>query len=268
MNNNLSVHHNLDTQRDEEHSESSNIDNLANIGQVTNLNFNNVNKALIRKRRPSKHPLRQLRIQANYTLDELAQVTNLSPSYLSRLENGTRRLNEDILQRLSVALSCNPNDLLPYAVNNNVTNISSHKKNERNNYSVDLPVYRLSGDSSTNSGSIDATTAQEWIPRMPELAGVANAFACNVENSCWSPRYMNDDRILVHPTLPLKQDCSMVLIDNSGKVYLGRLVSIDVSDDSQDITIELFNNTVEKNITFKQSDVKYSYKIVGVLQSA
>ena len=264
MNNNLSVHHHIDDKLDNE----NNIDNLSNIGQVTNLNFNNVNKALIRKRRPSKHPLRQLRIQANYTLDELAQVANLSPSYLSRLENGTRRLNEDILQRLSIALSCSPNELLPYTVNNNVTSISNHKKNERNNYSVDLPVYRLLGDSNSNSGSIDATLAQEWIPRIPELSGVANAFSCCVESSCWSPRYMDGDKILVHPTLPLKQNCSVIVISNEGKVYLGRLLDIDMSNNSQDITIELFNNTVEKNITLKQSDIKYSYKIIGVLEAS
>src|SRR3990167_1491006 len=62
--------------------------------------------------RTGSHPLRDIRLSRDMTLEELAEVSGLSPSYLSRLESGSRRLNVDTINRLSDALRCEPSDLL------------------------------------------------------------------------------------------------------------------------------------------------------------
>ena len=67
----------------------------------------------MRKRRHSDNPLRQTRISQGMTLDDLAEKSGLSPSYLSRLEGGSRRLNMDILQTLAQTLGCDEAILMP-----------------------------------------------------------------------------------------------------------------------------------------------------------
>lgn len=69
-------------------------------------------KLLSRKRRPGSTALRTLRLQRGFTLEELASLADLCPSYISRLENGTRRLNADILQKLAHGLRCSVADLV------------------------------------------------------------------------------------------------------------------------------------------------------------
>ena len=64
-----------------------------------------------KKDAPMTH-LKYLRKRSGYTLESLADVTNISISYLSRLESGARRLNTDLIRRLSHAFSCDPAELL------------------------------------------------------------------------------------------------------------------------------------------------------------
>lgn len=65
-----------------------------------------------RKRRRLKSGLRDQRLKRGLSLVELARLTGLTASYLSRLENGSRRLNSDIIKTISEALRCKPADLL------------------------------------------------------------------------------------------------------------------------------------------------------------
>src|SRR3990167_2084631 len=77
----------------------------------------------------SSNNLKSMRKEKKLTLGKLAELTRLSPSYLSRIEVGSRRMNTDILQKLSRILECHPSDLLdPRGRSSMVTK--------------DLPVYR------------------------------------------------------------------------------------------------------------------------------
>lgn len=64
-----------------------------------------------RKDAPMTH-LKYLRKRSGYTLETLSEITSISISYLSRLESGSRRLNTDLIRRLSHAFSCSPAELL------------------------------------------------------------------------------------------------------------------------------------------------------------
>ena len=56
--------------------------------------------------------LRQWRKHRGYTQDHLAEMIGTSKGYLSDLERGVRRFNQDLLEQLAVALKCSPADLI------------------------------------------------------------------------------------------------------------------------------------------------------------
>lgn len=56
--------------------------------------------------------LRQWRKHRGYTLERLAEMLDMSVGYLSDLEKGKRRYNQDHLEALATALQCSPADLL------------------------------------------------------------------------------------------------------------------------------------------------------------
>ncbi len=59
-----------------------------------------------------RSPIRELRVMKGLTIKEISDITKLSQSYISRLETGARRLNEDTIRLLSRALDCAPQDLM------------------------------------------------------------------------------------------------------------------------------------------------------------
>lgn len=58
--------------------------------------------------------LKYLRKKSGYTLDSLAKIMDVSISYLSRLESGSRRLNPDLVDKFSKAFNCDKSELSKY----------------------------------------------------------------------------------------------------------------------------------------------------------
>jgi transcriptional regulator with XRE-family HTH domain len=232
------------------------------------------NKVLSRKRKRSKHPLRELRIRSGYTLEDLAEVINMSPSYLSRLESGSRRLNADIMQRLSQALSCSPAELLPhttFGTNATFGTPATSSTASNTNYPVDLPVYELKGVAD-NKGTLETTVTEQWIPRPVDFVGITNAFACIIRNSQWAPRYMDGDRLFLHPSAPLRPACAVLVTQKNGDTYIGRLKEMKNDVHHASIILEnVYANKEEertKTITISQAEIAASYRIMGTLESA
>lgn len=180
-----------------------------------------------RKRWRTKHPLRELRLLRGFTLEELADKTQMSPSYLSRLESGSRRLNVDIINKLSGALNCHPSDLLPcdgqedMAVTRFRTPGAIKSVPDKPDVFQTLPLYHLS---STPDGvqTIDFAHPTEWVPRPSELSEVSKAYAVSMPTNAMSPRYYAGERLLVHPTKILTQKCFVVVATKNGHVMIGQ----------------------------------------------
>lgn len=62
----------------------------------------------------NKHPfyLKQWRIHRDLSQQKLADRIGTSKGYISELERGKRRYNQDLLEALAYALMCEPADLL------------------------------------------------------------------------------------------------------------------------------------------------------------
>lgn len=56
--------------------------------------------------------LREWRKHRGLTIEKLAEIVNRSKGYLSHIERGEKRYNQDLLEELSHALGCEPADLL------------------------------------------------------------------------------------------------------------------------------------------------------------
>lgn len=242
------------------------------ITRQQNENFRN--KVLIRKRKRSKHPLRELRIRAGYTLEELAQITELSPSYLSRLESGSRRLNADILQGLSIALGCSPAELLPY--NSNFMGASDEGQTGVHPASAqaDLPVYELSGDAKKGN-SINLDKGCTYMTRPADLVGITGAIACDVTKANFGPRYQEGDRLMLHPSTPLTANCSIVTITKDNKVFIGKFVAWNMPSATatpsqllMDVTSGAPNDpaTTERKV-FEYADLKATYRVIAIAEA-
>lgn len=242
------------------------------------------NKLLTRKRKRSRHPLRDLRLQRGYTLEELADLTKLSPSYLSRLESGTRRLNADILQRLAHVLSCHPGDLLLTDAQSSKFVMMSRMQNENNDASdatssarfsaPDLPLYKITRKNSKSF--IDFENPQEWISRPQELIGIAGAmsFCIDMGSNNSGLRYRSGDHIFAHPTRPLSPQCSILLITQEGEAILGEFEGWQQENDKNDHclirTTELSQNNqlIAKQLSFSNDKIQTIYRIIGLMEAA
>lgn len=56
--------------------------------------------------------LKEWRKRRGYSQERLAEMIDTSKSYISELESGKRRYNQELIERLADALSCSPADLL------------------------------------------------------------------------------------------------------------------------------------------------------------
>lgn len=56
--------------------------------------------------------LREMRRRRGLSMEALARLVDTSASQINKLEKGQRRLTDDWLRRLAVALQCNPGDLI------------------------------------------------------------------------------------------------------------------------------------------------------------
>lgn len=195
-----------------------------------------------KSRQKVSHPLRDLRLIRDMTLEELAEVSGLSPSYLSRLESGSRRLNVDTINRLSDALKCDPSDLLSstekWATRSSheaefVTNQTlSKSKNFHHSLSQSEAIRAASVNQQIPLFEIDEKTGKVdfgmplcHIPAPAEIASVPGAFAYTVADHTMEPRFYRGDRLLVHPGKPLSPRATALVVTSDQRVIIGEFVA-------------------------------------------
>lgn len=201
------------------------------VGQKDNFS-GTTNHELLKKRGFSS--LKILRRARAMTLEDLSEKTGISPSYLSRLEGGERRLNTDLLGKLSSVLACEPGDLLGHPPSMSATAVGlvdSSKGQAKDAYKrlafeKDLPVYRLASDaayctSDDEPRRVDFNVAADWTYRPHELADLPKAFGIVLVDSGFSPRFEAGDTLFVHPSRPLSLGCLVFVTCNEDLADLG-----------------------------------------------
>ena len=245
-------------------------------------------KLLMRKRRRSRHPLRDLRLKRGFTLEALANLTELSPSYLSRLESGTRRLNADILQKLAETLSCHPGELLQNdahvrAFNPSMVHFSESEPSYEQSQGFsgprlnapDLPLYHLQS-LSDKACTLELDSPSEWVHRPHQLVGIPGAISFQVPSASLFARYQPGNYIFAHPTRPLSQGCSVLLVTHDNRAYIGELVGWSSHNDHNNcITLRVQKardaahpGHPEDLVNIDNTSIKVTYRIIGLIEAA
>lgn len=225
-----------------------------------------------RKDAPMTH-LKYLRKRSGYTLETLSEITSISISYLSRLESGSRRLNTDLIRRLSHAFGCDPAELLQEVSHDShvITPIEFNKKKKSDNLSRDanMPLYCITADKDDSSLlTIKICSPTEWRYRPTELASKSEVFAIRAE-SYFLPYFSESSTIYLEPSSNLAPESTVVILSR-GNVMIKKIWSItptslqlcDISD------IELLKNEAssspgDKLMSVDRRSLDAVYKVVG-----
>jgi transcriptional regulator with XRE-family HTH domain len=231
-------------------------------------------------------PLRTIRLSRGYTLEELSEITKMSPSYISRLESGTRRLNADSIKKLAGALLCNPNDLLSsqnkwsevkgfFEASNTYNIIDGKLAKNPEPLSDSIVLYN-----STNSdGIIDFSNTNQMVSCPSELAGTPGAFAYMVNDNSMTPKYHNGAIVHVHPGNPLTPGAYAFLITTEGKAMIGEFVRWSSTNDNrlnaandcglpELYFLEIKQYNPSRMIKFTQSDILSVGRIISSVERA
>jgi transcriptional regulator with XRE-family HTH domain len=181
-----------------------------------------------RKDAPMTH-LKYLRKRSGYTLETLSEITSISISYLSRLESGSRRLNTDLIRRLSHAFGCDSSELLQEVSHESqvVTPVEFGRR-RRMDMSVrdqNMPVYQIVIDKDNPSiCSIELSNPHEWCTRPTELCGRSDTMALRV-GSFFMPNFDSTSTLFIELTSNLTPE-STVLILKNGEIMVKKIWSI------------------------------------------
>lgn len=242
--------------------------------------------------------LKYLRKRSALTLENLSQMTGISVSYLSRLESGARRLNTDLIKRLSQALDCDPAELLQDTIHDEASLITTaeirkirtlnfarekSKKEVKGDLKFDLPVYELSFDAK-NGCTLNLDQKSGFRNRPYELSDEKDAI-CIVANKSMDSYFPEGASVFLVNKKSYVPETTVLIVKNSNEVLLKKIWSVtpngiqccdidklaklkctDYASSSIDgnnvISIE---NYASYLMDVKLSDVKAIYQIVGYM---
>jgi len=181
-----------------------------------------------RKDAPMTH-LKYLRKRNGYTLETLSEITSISISYLSRLESGARRLNTDLIKRLSHAFSCDPSELLQEISHEShlITPIDFSKKKREMLFprEAGLPLYCVEVDPENESiAEIKICAPAEWKQKPAELQNRSDVFAMKA-GPHFKPYFSASSTLYLEPTHNLSPESTVVLLKN-GRLMIQKVWSI------------------------------------------
>jgi len=234
--------------------------------------------------------LKALRRDRGLTLELLSQLADVSPSYLSRLENGTRRLNTDIIDRLSAALGCDPSELLNICApsprvgqsmapsgrmargggGSDVYGLRGDGQSEAPAFKRDFPVFTISTDlgafpsAQARPSVVDFSTPADWVVRPHGFAGVQKAFGLYVVDEGYAPRYMSGETLYVHPSKALMHRCSVFVLLQTGQVFVRQFHGW--SEKSLRLSHLNAHPSEENIVDIPKEDLKAVHKIVGCFE--
>ncbi|MDR1982601.1 MAG: helix-turn-helix transcriptional regulator [Holosporaceae bacterium] len=223
-----------------------------------------------RKDAPMTH-LKYLRKRSGYTLEALSEITSISISYLSRLESGSRRLNTDLIRRLSHAFRCEPAELLQEISHESrlvsPVEFSRNRRMEIMSRENSMPLYCVTQDSEDASKLvIKICSPAEWRQRPPELIAKNELLAVKA-GPHFMPHFSSSSTLYLEPSNNLAPE-SIVVVLNKGTILIKKIWSVtptslqlcDISD------IELLKAgklSRDKLIDIDRNNIDMVYKVVG-----
>lgn len=164
--------------------------------------------------------IKSLRIQKGYTLVDLARLSGLSASYISRLESSDRRLNTDVLSKLALALGCKEDDFFK-------GNVDDLECSGEIGFQKNLPIYRIISEGINVADNPHAVivfnSVMGYTFRPPKLSFSDTGFAVYCVNNFNLPRFHIGDMLFFDIAPEYKINDVVMIVDNKGYVFIGVL---------------------------------------------
>ncbi|MDR1236431.1 MAG: helix-turn-helix transcriptional regulator [Holosporaceae bacterium] len=223
-----------------------------------------------RKDAPMTH-LKYLRKRNGYTLEALSEITSISISYLSRLESGSRRLNTDLIRRLSHAFRCDPAELLQ-EVSHESRIVSPVEFNRNRRMEIisrenSMPLYCIAQDPEDSSKlAIKICNPAEWRQRPAELISKGELLAVKA-GDYFASHFSPSSTLYLEPSNNLIPE-TIVVILNKGSVLIKKIWSVtptslqlcNIAD------IDLLKEgklSADKLTEIERNNIDTLYKVVG-----
>jgi transcriptional regulator with XRE-family HTH domain len=223
-----------------------------------------------RKDAPMTH-LKYLRKRSGYTLEALSEITSISISYLSRLESGSRRLNTDLIRRLSHAFHCDPAELLQEVSHESrvvsPVEFNRNKRMEIISRENCMPLYCIAKDAEDESKlAIKICSPAEWRQRPLELTSKNELLAVKAGNY-FSPHFSSSSTLYLEPSKSLAPE-TIVVILNKGAILIKKIWSVTPTSlqlcDISDIELLKSGETSDVKLTeIDRNSIDVVYKVVG-----
>ena len=229
------------------------------VSENVNNGENFTNQLIIRS---DRSPLHRIRKQQGFTLEVLAKAAGISASYLSRIEARTRRMNEEIINRLCMVLKCSPVQLIASQANQ-----YEAFEYKATNAICDLPVYQtIAGDAipggNPNDTYLNINTIEEKVFRPTELTAEKAAFAVSIINNENAPKFRKGDLIYINPSLECQIGYYVILLNHHKRYFIGELIEKTISS----LSIKVSGNNAQTH-KFLTEDVKVMYAICMTIES-
>lgn len=153
--------------------------------------------------------VKELLREKGWTTKVLAEKTGMSESYLTHIKNGTRRWNQDSLERLAAAFEVSPLDLFAQRRPRTDEIKSSVTLPDKSEVDVRVQVVPIVGDipshpSPYNNQMIQLTTGCKnmFVP----VVGNADSsmFALKLDTNALTPFFEKNDLLIISPETPVR----------------------------------------------------------------
>ncbi|MDR0968096.1 MAG: helix-turn-helix transcriptional regulator [Holosporaceae bacterium] len=223
-----------------------------------------------RKDAPMTH-LKYLRKRSGYTLETLSEITSISISYLSRLESGSRRLNTDLIKRLSCAFRCEPAELLQETSHESKlvspVEFSRNRRLDMSSRESSMPLYYVTPDPEDQSKlMIKICSPAEWRQRPAELTSQGELLAVKAGHY-FAPHFSASSTLYLEPSSNLIPESTVVIL-NKGSILIKKIWSVTPTSlqlcDINDIDLlKAGKLPKDKLMEIDRRNVDAVYKVVG-----
>ncbi|HBL98376.1 TPA: hypothetical protein DDZ86_01890 [Candidatus Dependentiae bacterium] len=206
--------------------------------------------------------VKELLREKGWTTKILAEKTGMSESYLTHIKNGTRRWNQDSLERLAVAFEISPLDLFAQRRQRTDDVQSSVTMPENTEVGVKVQVIPVVGDipshpSPYNNQIMQLTTGCKdiFVPVLNRAD--VSMFALKLNNNSFAPTFEKNDLLIISPEVWTRSG-DIAAVEYGNDMPVKTVVKVTYTDDF----------VVLESVNYKQAPIallrgKDHFRIIG-----
>ena len=231
------------------------------------------NVRFLNKTMDLKERIKNSRIAAKMTQEELARAVGKTRNAVTQWESGASRPRLNTLEKIAEALEVSVDWLLtgntPNVAGAETTRTNSEMSDVKFNNSTlpprqympqDVPVMGTAACNSDNGSFKLDTSIIDYVHRPPALLMTKDIYALYVEGDTMEPRFKAGDLVFVHPRKPVRiGDSVVVQIAKTIDEPIASMIAVMAKRTSHDVFLQKYNP--EKIINFDNANIVSIHKI-------